>query len=58
MGFRDLKIKSKREMKHFKRKMAGIFYILVWRDYQEVTNCGFHCRRYKVLVEVINQQET
>ena len=58
MGFGDLKVKSKLEMKYFKRKMTGVLYILVWRGYQEIANCGLHCRRYKVLVELINQQET
>ena len=58
MGVRDLKVKSKLEMKYFKEKMTGVFYILVLRGYQEIANCGLHCRRYKVLVEVINQQET
>ena len=58
MGFGDLKVKSKLEMKYFKRKMTGVLYILVWRGYQEIANRGLHCRRYKVLVELINQQET
>ena len=56
MVFRDLKVKSKLEMKFFKRKMTGVFCILVWRGYQEIANHGLHYRRYKVLVEVMNQQ--
>ena len=58
MSFRDLKVESKLGMKYFKGKMTGIFYILVWKGYPEIANCGFYCRRYKVLLEVINQQET
>ena len=57
MGFRDLKVKSKLEMKHFKGKMTGVFYVLVWRGYQEIVSCGFRFRDYKVLVEIIKQQK-
>ena len=57
MGFRDLKVKSKLEMKHFKGKMTRVFYLLVWGGYQEILNCGFRFRDYRVLVEVINQQK-
>ena len=58
MGVRDLKVKSKLEMKYFKGKMTGVFYILVWRGHQEIANCRFHCRDCKVLVEDISQEQT
>ena len=45
-------------MKHFKEKIKGVFYVLVSRGYQEIASCGFRFRGYKVLVVVINQQET
>ena len=49
MAFRDLKVKSKLKMKHFKGKMTGVLYILVWRGYQELAMCGFCFRGYQVL---------
>ena len=58
MGVRDLKVKSKLEMKYFKGKMTRVFCILVWRGYQEIANRSLYSGRYKVLLEVINQQET
>ena len=45
-------------MRHFKGKITGVFYVLVSRGYQEIASWGFHFRGDKVLVEVINQQET
>ena len=57
MGFGDLKVKSKLQMKYFKGKITGVLYILVWRSYQQIGNFRLYCRRYKVLVELINQQE-
>ena len=41
-------------MKHSKKKMTGVFYVLVSRGYQELARCGFHFRDYKVHVEFIN----
>ena len=51
VSFRVFRVKSKLEMKHFKGKMTGIFYVLVWRGYQQIVSCGFHFRGYKELVE-------
>ena len=41
MGFRDLKVKSKLEMKHFKGKMTGVFYLLVLNGDYEIVTWGF-----------------